>query len=271
MLEAPYRESVLQYFNHDERKILRRRNFFRKRRVKIQVSVIESLQHSLIHYPIQIRQVDYHSGFGIHRPAYEHFDHIVVAVPMRIVALSVCCPVFAHRQRIHVQPMACAERVTAAEKGLCGFGIRVAHCPRLSFTPGTKDCPRGPRYSAKISGVSYIRTLLNCAPAACLIAGSNRFQATMAIFSVVGIILLRPELFHLKVQMPVIEGSEYFALHYVLQPFQIDYKPRYRVGFACKGYFESIVVPVPVAVSTPAKHRFILLGRPGLVPVVMRS
>ena len=86
--------------------------------------------------------------------AGEHFNDIVVPVPVRVIALAISCAIFFLGERIGVQAVAGAHHVAAAEISL--------HA--------------SPRYSANISGVSYTRTRLSFAPPAAFTDGSSRRQ-----------------------------------------------------------------------------------------------
>jgi hypothetical protein len=57
--------------------------------IKIQIRVVKSLNHRVLHAAIQVGQVADHSGNRINLPAYRYLYDVVMAVAMGIAALSV--------------------------------------------------------------------------------------------------------------------------------------------------------------------------------------
>ena len=59
------------------------------RHLFVQIFMIERLDHFALHEGIQIAQIRDHSRRRIHRPGHRYFHHVVVPVPVRIVALAI--------------------------------------------------------------------------------------------------------------------------------------------------------------------------------------
>ena len=132
MLQLARRQSILQQIKNRPAKILRRRNAIGKKRIEIQVGMVESVQDSRSHRFIERHKIDHHSRFIGNRAAHQYLDKIIVPMSVLVVALSVRGAVFFRSQRRRIQPMAGAQHITSAK-------IRL-HA--------------SPLYSAKISGVS---------------------------------------------------------------------------------------------------------------------
>ena len=59
--------------------------------------MIEPRQNLRVHQLVQRRKIHHHSRLRIDHAAYQHFHHIVVPVPVRVVALSIGRPVLLGR------------------------------------------------------------------------------------------------------------------------------------------------------------------------------
>lgn len=62
---------------------------FEVRHVLVQVEMVQLLHDGLVHVLLQVGDVHYHSGFGVHWTSYSDLDGIVVAVSIRVVTLAV--------------------------------------------------------------------------------------------------------------------------------------------------------------------------------------
>src|ERR1700691_729551 len=71
--------------------------------------------------------------------------------------------------------------------------------------------------------------------------------------------------------MMMVPGGEHCALHHIFEPFEIDDKAGDGVGFAGDGDLERVIVAVAIAVGAAAEDLVVLLGRPVVVPVVVRG
>src|ERR1700761_2554467 len=101
--------------------------------------MIEALQDICSHSFIEFYQVDHHACVGINGAPRQHFDRIVMAMPVRVIAFAISHAIFFGREGVAMQTVARTQHVAPAEVG----------------------CHASPLYSAKISGVSYTRILLS--------------------------------------------------------------------------------------------------------------
>jgi len=69
----------------------------------------------------------------------------------------------------------------------------------------------------------------------------------------------------------MIPGGKHIALDYIPEPLQIDNKTSDRINVSGHRHLKRIVVPMSIAIGTPAKDLLVLLLGPGRVPVVVRS
>src|SRR5258708_2023370 len=79
------------------------------------------------------------------------------------------------------------------------------------------------------------------------------------------------ELGNFFVQKAVVEGVEHFAVHEVFELFQVDDEAGGGVDFPFHGYFEDVVVAVPVGVVALAESALVLLRREGWVVIKVRG
>src|SRR5258708_3474520 len=77
----------------------------------IQVLVIESADNPLPHHLVKRGGIPGAARPGFPRPAHTHFEHIIVPVSKRVIALPIKTPVFVLRQAWGVQPMRSRELV----------------------------------------------------------------------------------------------------------------------------------------------------------------
>ena len=82
-------KTLLQIVVDDLAEIFGRRDQREKLFQRVEVRVIEALQHGAFDGVIKISKVADHPGFRIDLAADGHVQGIIVAVPMRVVALAV--------------------------------------------------------------------------------------------------------------------------------------------------------------------------------------
>ena len=71
--------------------------------------------------------------------------------------------------------------------------------------------------------------------------------------------------------MAVVVDADDFPLEDIFEIFQVDDEARDGVDLSGNGDLKSVVVPVAVSVGTFAKDALVFLGRPCIVPVVVRG
>ena len=77
--------------------------------------VIERFDHLFVHKGIQVGKIRNHPGGRVDRAREEHFDGVVVAVAIRVVALAVDPAVFFFSQLHAMQAVRRREMIAAAE------------------------------------------------------------------------------------------------------------------------------------------------------------
>ena len=81
------------------------RNALKSRDIRIQITVIVNLQHSILHVSIQRAKIDNLPVFESGSPASERCQDIVVPMPVGVVALSIQLGIFGFGERIRMQPV----------------------------------------------------------------------------------------------------------------------------------------------------------------------
>src|SRR5579875_784500 len=90
-------------------------NIAKRFNVQIQVSVVQPLDNFLLNQPVETCEVDHHSCCRIHLARYRDFQHVIVPVPVRVVALAVDARIFFRRERVTVKAMSGREPVAPNE------------------------------------------------------------------------------------------------------------------------------------------------------------
>src|SRR5437667_2015405 len=81
----------------------------------IQIPAVECLDHFALHEAIEVRQIRDHTGRRIHISGNAHLDHVVVAVPLRVVAFSVAAFILVLRYMLAVEPMTRGKAVASRQ------------------------------------------------------------------------------------------------------------------------------------------------------------
>ncbi len=115
MLQLARRQFILQQIKNRLAKILRRRNAIGKKRIEVQVGVIEPIQHSRPHRSSSATRFNHHSRFIGNRAAHQHLNKIIMPMAVRVVALSVRRLFSSAVSAGAMQPVAGAEHVTPAK------------------------------------------------------------------------------------------------------------------------------------------------------------
>jgi hypothetical protein len=88
--------------------------------MSIEIGVIEAIEDFFAHTIIELNQIADHAGFGIDGSNYDHLDDVIVAVAMRVIALSVDGSILRFAELVGMQTVRSTERVAASEVGFHG-------------------------------------------------------------------------------------------------------------------------------------------------------
>ena len=80
--------------------------------------MVEPPEHPLLHRPVQAIQVGDHPRFGDNLASDGDFQRVIMAVPVRVVALAEHPAVFRLRQRLRMQAMGGRKPVAAGQAHL---------------------------------------------------------------------------------------------------------------------------------------------------------
>ena len=107
---------MLQAMKDFDTQIFRRGDFVAKRRhILVERAMIEFFEDMAFDKGVQIREIGDHPRSRINSPGKAHFQDIVVAVPVRIVALPENAVILFLGQTLAVEPMRGNKAVPAAE------------------------------------------------------------------------------------------------------------------------------------------------------------
>ena len=99
-MQMPARDLRLEQTPDDRRDVLASRNLPGKfRNLVIQKAVIHPVGHFALQNFLQFLQVEHHAGRRVRLARHSHFQHVIVPVAVRIVALAEDAPVLLGRKR----------------------------------------------------------------------------------------------------------------------------------------------------------------------------
>src|SRR5438874_551506 len=134
-------ELALQYIVNKSAEILRRGHGIREFRPLIQILQIKAGDNSSLNAFVEIHQIADHAVL-VYLPADRDFKHIIVPMPMRIIAFAVCGLVLRVRHLLAMQAMRSRESIAAMEMSFHFNSQTLSFRPNFGLAPPIRSAWR---------------------------------------------------------------------------------------------------------------------------------